>query len=253
MSRLNLKLIREFSSSLGELCAILQAVLVASRKGIRKLIIFTDSLVACQLLDSNTTQNFCVARIHNLLVWNRFLSVRVVWTPSHIGIPYNETADRLAKEACVNGSLIDVDLSDCEALKIIESELFSKWYNEVLGLCQSSNSLFGRIFPSRAKKPWFDKFIFPAKIIKMFNRIIVGRTYDKVYLAKIRAIDSNLCFCGSVESFNHLIFECPAYDDIRKKYKIFDTHDNCLDLLIERDVNKWGELARFLEEANFDF
>ena len=31
---------------------------------------------------------------------NRALSVKFIWVPSHVGLRHNETADRLAKEAC---------------------------------------------------------------------------------------------------------------------------------------------------------
>ena len=244
---------RVVSSCMGELTAILQAVIVARDTQCRKLVIFTDSLVACQMLNQNSTTNFCVARIHNLIVDARFESVHVVWTPSHVGITFNEEADKIAKKAVLRGRIIHTDLSDIDGAAIIENSIFDEWYCDVLSQDRDTQSIFHKLFPHRRKKPWFWYFYIAPKYAKMINRIIAGRTYDKVYLRNINRADSMLCFCGFIESFQHLVFECPAFDSIRNKFDVVNKNDSCLDILIENKSEIWCEFAKFLEECKFNF
>ena len=90
------------SSTLCELYAILDAVSLVSQRGVNAAII-CDSKPALQSLTSaHPTNSVVVKRIVSFLTLmrNRNLCVKFVWIPSHVGLRHNETADRLAKEAC---------------------------------------------------------------------------------------------------------------------------------------------------------
>lgn len=242
------------SSTLGELYAVYLAIAIAHKKGLTKVVIFSDSLVACHLIEKNATTNFLVALIHNKLRSYGFAKCEIVWTPSHIGIDYNEQADKVAKDACVTGRAFEFSLSDSEAINIVENSIFDRWYKEVIEKdMMRNNSIFHNIFPKRKKKPWFHKVKMSAKKIKLINRLIVGCTYDAVYLKRINAITSNECICGEIESSNHLIFDCPEFEVLRGRYEIFKKFGCLKDILFGKIEENWSSLARFLNDANFVF
>jgi len=71
-----------------------------------------------------------------------------------------------------------------------------------------------------------------AKSIKDPNRLMVDHTYDKVFLKKIKVINSNLCdTCNVPEYAEHLTFTCQKLTNICTKFKIFDCYNNLTQLI----------------------
>ncbi|KAI8125376.1 hypothetical protein CVS40_4247 [Lucilia cuprina] len=92
------------SSMFAELCAISRAIDSAISAGVEKLVIFTDSLLSCQVLNVSTTKNYCVASIHNKIRNSQIRECHLLWTPSHVGIDINERTDDAAKNATSIGA-----------------------------------------------------------------------------------------------------------------------------------------------------
>ena len=85
-----------------ELVAILQALRYTEQHEIGPVVIHTDSLSAIQalqILKIKENKNL-LSNIHLLLIKhkNQNRKVTLNWIPSHIGIPGNEEADKLAKQ-----------------------------------------------------------------------------------------------------------------------------------------------------------
>ncbi|XP_017476325.1 PREDICTED: uncharacterized protein LOC108366424 [Rhagoletis zephyria] len=114
------------SSSFGETLAILKAIQQAKLHNHRKIVIFTDSLVACLLLSKKRTQNYIICAIHKTILEADFDRVTIIWTPSHKGIPGNETADELAKDALNSDDETHVNLTNEQALRSIKNEIYHK-------------------------------------------------------------------------------------------------------------------------------
>ncbi len=90
------------SSTLCELYAVLDAVSLVCQRGVNAAII-CDSKPALQSLSAvHPSHPQVVQQILSFLslVNARKLHVKFLWVPSHVGLPHNATADRLAKEAC---------------------------------------------------------------------------------------------------------------------------------------------------------
>jgi len=85
-----------------ELVAILQALQWIIDKGIRRTVIFSDSLSGLQaIIAGKFGKSVILKEIHYLLfiIQSRNLIVSLAWIPSHVGIQGNEKVDKLAKEA----------------------------------------------------------------------------------------------------------------------------------------------------------
>lgn len=118
---------------LGELWAIRKAVAIAIFNNISKVIIITDSITSCQILNSSTTKNYCAAHIH-MYIHNKISNSTIqqchfIWSPGHVGLAFNEKADIIAICATIDGNLINIDLTSDESTRIICDRLYLKYRN----------------------------------------------------------------------------------------------------------------------------
>lgn len=141
------------SSSYGEMIAILQALLLAKDRQYTKVAIFTDSLIACQLLTKERTQNHLIATIHNTIAQADFVRVTIIWTPSHKAIAGNEKADQIAKDAINSNNILQVKLTKEEAIRRIRDEIENKWYEEVLAFSAIKPNLLPKFSQQKSKSP----------------------------------------------------------------------------------------------------
>ncbi|KAK7084013.1 hypothetical protein SK128_028444 [Halocaridina rubra] len=116
------------SSTYCELNAILDAVTLLVRRRVNGVII-CDSQSALQALSS--PRPICGHAVGNILcrlaaAWDASLVVSFVWTPSHIGLTGNDTAERLAKAAYIlDGHAVDAEPSLRCLRNIIYSAAFA--------------------------------------------------------------------------------------------------------------------------------
>lgn len=233
--------------------AILKTIQLARLHEHRKIVIFTDSLIACQLLLKKRTQNYIIADIHKNILEGDFDRVTLVWTPSHKGIPGNETADELAKNALNLDDEIHVDLTSEEALRSIKNEIYQKWYEEFLTFSATKPNLFSQIFTSRPKKTWFHNSLLGAKETKTINRILTGCTYDSEYLYRIKARNSNICRCGLQDSYIHQTFQCSFLSRAREGLEIFQENASFHNILHDLNHSKIAQLVSFFQKAEIKF
>ncbi|XP_073822162.1 uncharacterized protein isoform X1 [Musca autumnalis] len=194
------------SSTFGELYAIRKALDIAAEDGYYKVVIFTDSLAACKALGSVETDNFLVAECHNIVRESNMERCHVVWTPGHCGITMNEEVDYLSKQAVEVGAPLEPFLTPAEALNQIEFRLKSWWNEEYQCLSQEKGRFFYGIVNNIFEKPWYSKINLNAADTKLYNRLLVGHMYDKVYLKRIGACQDDVCEQASNFGFAWMYF-----------------------------------------------
>ena len=102
----NMKLKTDTSIFSAELCGILCGLKLANRVNTIKFTIFCDSKSVLQSVEHFDSTN---PLIHTIVVFLMRLkekgkTVHFCWSPSHIGIPGNERADKLAAETSLRDS-----------------------------------------------------------------------------------------------------------------------------------------------------
>ncbi|XP_036339834.1 uncharacterized protein LOC118749168 [Rhagoletis pomonella] len=240
------------SSTFGELLAIEEAIEIARRKSVRKLVIFTDSLSSCQILSKPKPTNSIACRIFRKLSELNIIT-DIVWTPSHKGIPGNEKADEVAKSATRNSPSRNCKLTMDEAYRQLKDDLFAKWYENFKAYSDEHPNLFASTFPTTKKTTWFRKLLLPPAEVKRLNRVLSGHTYDRAYLCKIRAIRTNQCCCGQTDGYVHQTFHCRRLMNLRSNFEIFQNHGTFSEIFRGSNTAKITQLSNFFQKANVNF
>ncbi|KAI8119281.1 hypothetical protein CVS40_9196 [Lucilia cuprina] len=159
----------------------------------QKIVIFTDSLVSCQLLQSEKHDYFYIAEIHNLIANSSLEAVEVVWTPSHVGISFNEIADEMAKNACEIGAIFEARLSPLEAIRNVREQLFNEQKEEFEQVFLEKGKWFKEVNIYISPKQFFKSKILIPEDVKTINRLMAGHSYNKIYLNLINVSPSANC------------------------------------------------------------
>lgn len=247
------KIDSKVSSLTGELHAIKKAIDLIVEDGISKAAIFTDSKNACLLLQNNTAHNYLVTNILQQINTSKISKLTLIWTPAHIGITANETADYYAKHAATHGAQINTKLSVRDAYMNIYNKLWAEWTAEFQQLSGSKGSFFYQFFNHPPKQHWHKGMTLTPENIKIVNRLYAGHTYSKKYLNMIGIQPTNLCDeCNIIEDEKHIIFACKKYNSARLNYKIFNKYQNLPTLLAKRNKDDIIELCKFIHSCKIE-
>ncbi|XP_017468976.1 PREDICTED: uncharacterized protein LOC108360978 [Rhagoletis zephyria] len=232
--------------------AIAKAIELAVEDKLEKIVIFTDSLTSCHLVEKNESNNYLAAKIHKSLNSSN-LVCEIVWVPGHVGIEINEIADDLAKWAVNVGAPLKVKLTPEEALRQINVSIKDEWNMQYKRISHEKGKRFAEFFPEIPNKPWYHNSTLNAREIKTINRLLTGHTYDNVYLNRIRVVSTNICEeCNIIDDYTHMIFACHKYSSIRNKYDAVKNHNDCTDILKKRDPTTLKDLCNFIKEAELE-
>ncbi|XP_015924492.3 uncharacterized protein [Parasteatoda tepidariorum] len=210
------------SGSVPPICSVFTAEGIAILLALQKcptssrIIIFTDSLSVLTALNSATDSPQGI--IHQIIVSMEELppscqSVDIAWVPGHSGILGNEIADALAKAALSRPRIYDrFTIEDTyQSIKRIHqlsrqsAFKHSKYYTDFLHLSQNKNELLP--LSSRHQDVTFSR--------------IRTRSYPtKSKLFRFGLAPDNKCNCGSISDIDHIILECPLFDQQRTTLKI---------------------------------
>ena len=170
--------------------------------------IFSDSLSALSLLVSSSYSYFSLKyKILSYLFDFRVSGLKVViqWVPSHCGIPGNEKADALAKEA-LNLDM-RTDLTPC--YKDVKNRLFKNFKTNLNNNWQLDKrvSYLGNHLPSLSDVL---NIKFPNRGTQVaYTRLRLGHTRLAAHLFRFNIVDSPNCrFCGIPEDVQHMFFTC---------------------------------------------
>ncbi|XP_015126997.1 uncharacterized protein LOC107048362 [Diachasma alloeum] len=189
--------------------------------------ILTDSLSALQALNHpqlkiNVNKYLLQVRekynhFNTLTPTSREL--KFFWIPSHMGIPGNEEADRLAKTATevIRPEISSLPFTDFkEEFRSLSKKNTSQQLKETGAM---KGKVYFRDFYSNSAKPWFRKFKkLRRNTVVWVNRIRANHYNLKASLARIGVVDSPSCECGYPEQdVDHLVWQCRQYDEQRKE------------------------------------
>ena len=215
-----------------EMAAIAKAATLATNlieelPNINQILIFSDSAAAIRAIvdPKPSSAQFFTLNFHNqirpILETHPDLSITIAWCPSHCGIPGNERADSLAKEATSLGCQIPFSTTRSNAKRRAKSAIIKLWQKDwkntpKVGRFAIANRTPPSLNPSKHFKHLKDKR-------EIFGRVIQCRT-GHAYTGEFRqsflplSPDPTACQCDeeTLESRSHILLECPRYDQYRK-------------------------------------
>ena len=181
----------------------------------KKFIILTDSLSSLQTLQNLNPKTLTKLLLDILETQDTLTKagyhIKFIWIPSHVGIPGNEIADKLAKQATLLDSInLQPTYTLQEIYKEIDNKSLENWqkhYNET-----NEAIHYKQIEPgvSYTLKSTF-KNINKERIISAikFNNLKLNH-----YLHKIKPHPTGFChYCNSIsETTKHFILECTHFN-----------------------------------------
>ena len=201
-----------------EALAILLTLEHIKTSNIRKSIIFTDSLSTLQALSIPTDiinlSHITIFRIKSILLELEAegQSVVLAWIPGRKGIPGNERADSLAKEATRTGILLDYSLPHTDFHHQITIDLKEKFSHSITNPDCTTGQFYIDNCLSPSPKPWYHSCNLPRDHITTFSRMRSNHYNLAFSLFRKNLSDSPECQCGDIEDLNHVFWSCPRYD-----------------------------------------
>ena len=179
-----------------------------------KFIILSDSLSALQTIKaecSNSRPNLLLQILTIIGEINKQESdVVFAWIPSHVGIPGNEMADQLAKQATEENIINYVVMKEIsDSYNDIEQHVLSLWQ------AQYDSNRNGRHYKS-IEPTVSNKIKYKCKNRakeRLITRLRLGMCGLNKYLYKIGLHNNGNCEnCGCEETVEHLLFNCTQYN-----------------------------------------
>ena len=204
--RIKARLPDDFSVLSTELYAILCALkYIEKQRG--QYIIFSDSLSSINsLIHTKKVKHCLISSIIKILTSNSSPLVKIEWIPSHMGIPGNEAADLLAKEALNLTVITKAPLPQPDASRMINQNSNREW-------TQKMTRIDERLFTPQLE---IDK-------IKMLTRS------QQVMLSRLRLKTTKFSHnhliskkpppacpqCDYLLTIQHVFLDCPLFDNER--------------------------------------
>ncbi|GBN09596.1 hypothetical protein AVEN_178732-1, partial [Araneus ventricosus] len=126
-------------------------------------------------------------------------SVGLSWMKAHAGIPGNELADQLAKEASVDGDPLFLPVPYTFFKKFIKSYILENWQRH---WDVSKSGVRVREFV-----PSVDMSLLTHN--RFFLFFISGHSPFPAYLFRFNIFDSPNCICDGLGDADHFAFDCP--------------------------------------------
>jgi ribonuclease HI len=214
-----------------ELMGLSEALALAWRAGpsTRKVIIFTNNQAAIRSAARPRMQSgqYILRKfVRNLekLRKERGVKVEVRWIPAHIGVPGNEKADVLAKEASgynsPRGDSVKPTLfklkSACK--RFLRAESVRQWRKN--WPVATTGVSYRRHYGADPTSSIHDLY---SDVCKAVSSIIIQLRTEKIglkdYLYRIKQAESPKCECHTnYETVTHILGECPLYRRQRRRF-----------------------------------
>ncbi|CAH2101781.1 unnamed protein product [Euphydryas editha] len=217
-----------------ELVAIEEAISYVDSISAGKYVIITDSKSAIYHL-ARCTSNFRGSPLaYSILgslskLSNKNISMKIQWVPSHVGIPENEVADRLAREALTDGIPFSCLPLYSDHLYIVKEKCREMWKEHFDVRSLTKGIWYKTIQPSLSRLSWFDGASISRSDIVIALRLRSGHIPLNSFAFLLGKNNSPNCSeCDVPEDVYHIIMECVRIEAERlaflEEYN-FDLHD----------------------------
>lgn len=224
-----------------ELFAIEKAMAYCEELEFEKFVIFSDSKSSLESLKLKNTKihkaNNIVCKIveiHTALKENN-KEIQLVWLKGHANIEKNEVADRLAKEAAVNGEVSTEFKVPGGDLRAYFKHLARQQWQQEFDI-SPKGQFYKDIQPILPTIPWFSREI-NYNFIQTISRLRSNHALYPAHMFRIQMKVSPLCeICEEVGDMQHIALECVLNWD---KIEIFI--ENLVNSKVELPTN-WKHL-----------
>ena len=187
---------------------------------------FTDNAAATTAISDPKpkTAQFFALKFHNiirpLLTTHENLKISISWCPSHCGIPGNERADKLAKEATELERQTPYTVSHSNARRRAKSSILKLWQIEWSSSPKVGRyAIANRIKPSLNPTPHFKNLKDKREIFGRITQCRTGHSYTGEFRRSFLPLspDPETCPCDNetLETRTHILRECPRYTQHR--------------------------------------
>jgi ribonuclease HI len=220
----------------GELVGTILALdIILAEPRLRTATILLDSQPAIKALHANRPQpgqqliQLFHKQLKKLLQLRRSFQLRLVWVPGHRGVPGNEHADELAKQAAAGQStplhfplkLLDKLPTSLSAVKMqLKRDTADSWTQQWKESKHGQRiQQFDPTPPGRRVQRIYQGLSRPAG--SLLTQLRSGHVGLNPYLARIRLVDSPLCpHCTTLETVEHYLLGCRKYTHERHQLRI---------------------------------
>ncbi|XKL67484.1 hypothetical protein PGB90_002975 [Kerria lacca] len=231
-----------FSVFSAELYNVFLATVSAITEPHNSICIFSDSLQAINSFSNLSTISYpLVSSILSTLNQNPFLTIHLLWIPSHSGIPLNEHADVAAKEASLQFFTPDIPIPSCDLISSYSKSLSLIWQS-TLPIHFFTAPL--RQFATQSSR--FSTHLTRHEEV-IFNRLLISHTAI-IHSYLFTGGPPPICRppCSSVITVDHLLIECPLLQSFRTASSLSNSK---LDIL-STNPTSLKKLFHFLKSAN---
>ena len=199
-------------SFVGELVAIQQAITELQRRNITNATIFSDSKSGLLALSKpqppSISSTALVPRIRRVLL-QPGQRIHLRWIPAHVGLPGNERADQLAKDATTKQH-IDIQTTQLSSPKLQIDQAAQQTWNTWINRRKTESTTIERMDRNTKHQPYRPKTQLPRHLETL---LVAARTESLP-----EWYDHPDCpHCGLPDSWTHRILHCPRFNQPRNQ------------------------------------
>ncbi|KYQ53696.1 hypothetical protein ALC60_07383 [Trachymyrmex zeteki] len=134
------------------------------------------------------------------------------WVPAHSGIPGNESADLIAKQATTDGYSPEFRVPYEDLLIESKRQAYAQFEEYMKTVSSTKGKKYFNQYHITSRKPWFHKTSFNREEIVLINRLRSDHINLNESLHRVNIVNSPAYPCGdSSQTINHIIFHCEKH------------------------------------------